>query len=45
MILNLLKGPVSELKITIIKYGYQFIKNWTFKVVEKAYIEKCLNKI
>lgn len=31
MLLTLLKGPISELKLTLLKYSYGFIQNWAFK--------------
>lgn len=31
MLLTLLKGPVSELKLTLLKYSFSFIQNWGFK--------------
>jgi hypothetical protein len=45
MLLTLLKGPISELKLTLLKYSYGFIQNWAFKEEERAYILKCFDKI
>lgn len=45
MILILLKGPISELKLTLLKYSYNFIANWAFKEEERNYIGKSFDKI
>ncbi len=45
MNLALLKGPISELKLTLLKYSYSFIQNWAFREEERNYITKGIDKM
>lgn len=45
MMLILLKGPISELKLTLLKYSYSFVANWAFRDEERNYILKSFDKI
>lgn len=45
MMLILLKGPISETKLTLLKYSYSFVANWAFREEERNYILKSFDKI